>query len=115
MKLEAILDAMVHTKTEMSLAFRGYIDMDIEQAKRRSRQAHAFRARILRMFEELRSEADTVHEYYEGLLDEGDEVNRQQIRRIAELEKEVEYMEELYVLEHDTEPPKRKELSDGQN
>ena len=51
MKIETILNALMFTRVESSLAFRGYVDMDIEQAKRRSRQVHSFRDRIIRMDE----------------------------------------------------------------
>ena len=52
MKLETYLNALMFAKVEISLGIRGYIDMDIEQAKRRSRQVQAFRDRIIRMVEE---------------------------------------------------------------
>lgn len=53
---------------------------------------------------DVKEKDDTIRELRQKLA----EANQ----RIAELEAEVEYMEELYVLEHDTEPPKQKELSD---
>ena len=47
MKLETYLNAMMYSRTELSLSFHGIIDLTIEDAKRRSRQIPAFRDRIL--------------------------------------------------------------------
>ena len=94
MKLETYVNAMVRANVDLRY-YRGFLQENIK----RQRQYNAFRARILKMFEEKEDFIEWAHEALEYYYDE-DLAQREQITekdaKIAELDKRIDVLRAEY-------------------